>query len=253
MTVNDADLVDDFDEFMAGGEVDFPPEEIPGDDDAYWSPVDDGGVERILRRRGRMVRDVEKVKTFVADQIAQMRTFEEDRTAGPLAWIARADRALEGFARKVHGERPDGRVWKFPSGSFRLTKGQESIVIDNEQTVGMALSDSGLDDEVVTQVVTFSVAKGELKKLTESRPYLDDEYPLCTCRAEEDDTLIEAAGRTADDEDAKKVLAAHQEQRDSCPVHGTHEWSKVVIVETGETVPGCHFATRRQPTFSPPK
>jgi hypothetical protein len=225
---DDADLEAELDEWISGEPETFP-ETTQAEEDEYWNPTADEGVERILRRRARMESEVARIEKFAAGEIGKIRSFADDRAGGPKGWIARADIALEQFARKVHGARSDGRLWRLPSGSLRLTAGQDSLVLDDEQAAVKFCAREGLP------CVSLSVSRAELKKLVEAVPYPADEL-TCSCKQREGSLLLPSA-RYATRVDPE------------CPIHGDFEWLRAVTAD-GEVVPGVHVSRRRKPTFT---
>lgn len=129
--MNDDELRADLDAWM---EEDQEPHETAFDDWEDREPEqlpDEAAVNRTLRRRTRLVREMERVVAIAEDEARQRREWVEDRCSGitrQLEWI---DRGLAGYMRQLKAA-TKRKSLPLPAGTLKLTApGQASLVVDD--------------------------------------------------------------------------------------------------------------------------
>jgi hypothetical protein len=222
-----ADAVErDLNEYLTGwadGDTPPPVEDVPSDIDVGPPPppVDPNGAERLLRRKKWAERQIAEHRAVAQAELDRINEWLADRIAGPTRIADECDRALDGYARAVHGaDLEHGREIKLPSGVLRLTKPMQSIAVVDEKAAAEFLRDNGLPG------LKLGVAKSDLK--VKAGPPAD-----CVCPPASINDDGDPVGRLDDP---------------ACPVHGDR-LAFVAATEDGEVVPGIRVEKPARHTF----
>lgn len=155
------DIADDLAEHLAG-DYEFAAIEDGGQ---QLAPLeDDATVDRMLRRRSRLLTERARITDVASAEIQRIKAWEQDRTAGidrQQEWV---DRGLEGYARQVLPARGIKSL-SLPNGTLRLTApGAPSMVVDELSTfVAWATDDEHPERDALLRR-TVDVEKADAKR-----------------------------------------------------------------------------------------